>query len=497
MLILVVFAATIYLEQQQAKSAFLKEYSTRIEQSYHSSLNNLGNIASLFYKINEEELSAIYKDAAGATADQQDKIRETLLDKYMLFYDENTHLGLKQLHFHLPNGDSFLRFHRPAIFGDNIMVIRHGVVLANKEFRQVSGFEEGRFFHGFRYLYPLFYDGHHIGSFEFSFSFEAVKKELKRHFPDSHFNLLLKKEVIQAAAHSSIFNDYKTCKINPDYVHPLGQKHTGHTIDQAMVSHILHKTNIPRELASGHSFSRLITLHDNHVVNFTAIKNIRGEQAAYLVSMSPPLAPSTFFNLQFFWKLSAALVLLFASMFFWNRRIEQLNSELQDKSDELLQLSITDPLTQLANRLKMEEILDNEQLRFQRYGHPFAIVLADIDLFKDVNDNYGHQTGDSVLIQFSQLLRKSTRKTDAVARWGGEEFLLMFPETDLQGGCQRAETIRQAIENFSFEGVGRVTASFGVTTAQPDDLDSSSMISRADRALYKSKELGRNQTNGL
>jgi len=176
-------------------------------------------------------------------------------------------------------------------------------------------------------------------------------------------------------------------------------------------------------------------------------------------------------------------------------RLENVVKELDDKNQALEILSVTDKLTGLANRRKLETSLQSEILRARRYGKMFSVILLDVDHFKAVNDTYGHQTGDTVLIELSTLLTSNARETDIVGRWGGEEFLIICPETNLTVVSTLAERYRSEIERQDFGQVGQVTSSFGVAAWQEGD-DVQNLIQRADEALYRAKETGRNRVEG-
>jgi diguanylate cyclase (GGDEF)-like protein len=154
--------------------------------------------------------------------------------------------------------------------------------------------------------------------------------------------------------------------------------------------------------------------------------------------------------------------------------------------------SVTDPLTRIFNRYKLEESLTAEERRARRYGTWFSVVLADIDHFKSVNDTFGHPAGDRVLEEVANELRTSTRSTDVVGRWGGEEFLIVCVHTKLDGACTLAENLRQRIADRPFPEIGGVSLSFGVSTYEDGDA-ADDVIARADRALYRAKHEGRNR----
>ncbi len=166
--------------------------------------------------------------------------------------------------------------------------------------------------------------------------------------------------------------------------------------------------------------------------------------------------------------------------------------ELQKLASELRFQAATDPLTGLFNRLAFDEALANEMLRAQRYNTPLSFMVYDVDHFKWINDNYGHQTGDSVLIELSRFVYGRIRGSDLLARWGGEEFVILVPGSDGHMAYQAAEKLRDEIDRIVFEAVGNVTCSFGVAQYAAGEA-AETLIARADLALYRAKIAGRNR----
>jgi diguanylate cyclase (GGDEF)-like protein len=158
--------------------------------------------------------------------------------------------------------------------------------------------------------------------------------------------------------------------------------------------------------------------------------------------------------------------------------------------------AITDELTQLANRRRFTETLAVEVRRAERFGDPLALVLADLDDFKQINDRYGHQAGDEVLRRFADVLRENVRDFDLPVRYGGEEFAVLLPEADLAGGEQLARRLQTALLRLRLPEIGRdrppVTASFGVA-AFPQARTAEEILSAADGALYRAKAAGKNR----
>lgn len=155
-------------------------------------------------------------------------------------------------------------------------------------------------------------------------------------------------------------------------------------------------------------------------------------------------------------------------------------------------IALFDPLTGLYNRRSFDSFFEKELARSNRYGNRMSIVLVDIDHFKKVNDTYGHPVGDVVLKSLAQILQNTIRKSDYACRWGGEEFVLLMPETDLDAAVEKAEAVRKAVEVFSFPEVGQLTVSFGVSYPEKNEA-ASVLFERVDRALYKAKDEGRNR----
>ncbi|HEB93007.1 MAG TPA: diguanylate cyclase [Gammaproteobacteria bacterium] len=170
--------------------------------------------------------------------------------------------------------------------------------------------------------------------------------------------------------------------------------------------------------------------------------------------------------------------------------------QLTALTQELREVSNRDGLTQLFNRRYIEETLSKEFKRAQRYAHPLTVILTDIDHFKQVNDIHGHLAGDEVLRIISRRLLSNLRDTDILGRYGGEEFLIVLPNTGTKGGKVLAERLRHAIESepVAFGDIHlNINISLGITELREDGCDYEQLIGEADQALYHSKEGGRNQ----
>ena len=204
-------------------------------------------------------------------------------------------------------------------------------------------------------------------------------------------------------------------------------------------------------------------------------------------------------NYSRFWLIIAIAAFLFSVLFWWNRHLSRLNhklerahTELKIKSQLLEVLSVTDPLTDTYNRIKMDRVFEQEIKRSARYKQPLSVIMVDVDYFKNVNDKYGHLIGDRVLQKFVRKVKTHIRVNDVLGRWGGEEFLVICPETGVNEAQSMANKLRQIIEEADFAPVEKMTASFGI--AEWDESDNQeSLIAKADYAMYLAKHQGRNR----
>lgn len=172
--------------------------------------------------------------------------------------------------------------------------------------------------------------------------------------------------------------------------------------------------------------------------------------------------------------------------------IEVANNDLVEKIEEITELSETDQLTGIYNRVKFSKELEKEIERKERYQTELSLIMFDVDHFKKVNDTYGHDRGDQALIELTSVVSRLIRETDIFARWGGEEFMILTPNTDLSAANKLAERIREEIAKVEIEEVGHITCSFGVTDFKRED-DFDKLTKRVDDALYEAKNKGRDR----
>lgn len=175
-------------------------------------------------------------------------------------------------------------------------------------------------------------------------------------------------------------------------------------------------------------------------------------------------------------------------------KVQTRTMELEKTKDKLEVLARTDSLTNINNRYSVMKLLEKEINRSHSYNTPLSLVLYDADLFKKVNDTYGHEVGDSVLVSLSGIVKKELRDLDIIGRYGGEEFLVVLPNTSLEEAKPFVDRIRKKVQEHHFEGAGSVTVSLGLAELLPDE-NISELFKRVDDLLYKSKNGGRNRVS--
>jgi diguanylate cyclase (GGDEF)-like protein len=193
---------------------------------------------------------------------------------------------------------------------------------------------------------------------------------------------------------------------------------------------------------------------------------------------------------------SSIFLLIYFSLFALS--VHQLTRELLKLNTKVKKLSLTDPLTSCYNRLYLDDNLDKEIQRAYRYKNPLTVLFVDLDHFKNINDQHGHNVGDIVLKKFVQLATVCIRhEVDWVARYGGEEFIIVLPNTRAENGAVTANRIREKVSQYDFILAGKsvpVSCSFGVSEINfNEEFNAQRLTSNADKALYKAKEKGRNR----
>jgi len=470
----------------QGKIAQEKMKFKSVETSYTLvSQNIFDNI------IKKKEILEIIQEANLLDNQEQlDHLRDRLHTILLPLYQNLKSQNVRQFHFQLQGNTSFLRFHRPQFFGDSLVGVRYSIDKVNLRKEPVHGFEEGRIFNGFRNVFPLIYRNKLVGTVEISYSFNAIKNQLKETYP-VYYSFLIKKEIVDSKVLEEERNNYIPTPISSNYVQDketidIPSKKFSTELIQNINNNI--QTEASKQLKSGQDFLLETTINKQHyIISFIAVSNVESKQVAYYVVYQEDKILD---YIQSGYTLYLTLSIFIA--FFFSLFIVLYYRLQQHASKALKILATTDPLTKIANRHKLNMVMEVLIHRAQRYDLPLSIIFFDVDKFKALNDKLGHETGDEVLVELSALVSETIRSADLFARWGGEEFIIVLPETNHSQAKLLAEKLRLIIEKHSFVITARLTCSFGVAQLHKDDTEAS-LLKRVDTALYSAKDNGRNR----
>lgn len=238
------------------------------------------------------------------------------------------------------------------------------------------------------------------------------------------------------------------------------------------------------------SYSTLQSIMDWNAIRRYNLNTTSGKNSTQIINKPIPIF------IIYYREITTTMLIIIAILFiislFWLQKARSTQRKLNMARIEAESLARHDHLTGLKNRLACSPIIEYEIRRKQRLHNPTCLMVVDIDKFKDVNDTYGHDIGDLVLKSVAESLKDSVRSTDTLARWGGEEFIIMTPDTDRESAEIMANKIRKAIEALQFEHNRPVTISIGISELHESD-DFNTWFEKTDKALYMAKEQGRNR----
>jgi len=485
-----------YIEYIKGKAIkFVQERST-LDFKTHIKITDdyLGDLTKIFYDkvINNAEVQSIMYQATQTQDKQKLKLlRDKFYNKYLSDYNYMKAYGVRQLHFHLPNALSFLRFHRPNKFGDSLIGIRPSLEYVNKYKKYIHIFEEGRIFNGFRNVYPLYYKNIFVGTVEISYSFSALKKKMLE-VEDSSLIFLISSNVVKKKVFKSEQQNYEKCEFE-GYLYDKSTFKDDGELSSKVIRLI--NTNIAPQvvlkLEKGESFSlryrsKELFGQKELMISFMPIYNLKHKKIAYLVHYSFDNIAKVLIEK---YKILFLSLTLFSFLLSLGVGFILRNAQIKEKKEH--EKAIYDSLTKIYNRYGLDEVLANEIDSSMHSKQSISAIFFDIDHFKVVNDTYGHAKGDYILEELSKLVSSKLRASDIFARWGGEEFIIFLKTTSLQNAMKIAEKLRLSIEEHDFEGV-KITSSFGVVELQENE-DKEALLDRVDTLLYEAKESGRNR----
>ncbi len=488
-IITVVWLAVLYgINQDYHDNAdkFKEVRSQLMARSIESVTSSYEQFSNFIFEtiVNTEDVTNMMAQANEASEEEKAILREQLYEDFETIYHISNQYEFRQLHFHLKDGESFLRMHAKDKFGDPLFDIRESVRLANEEQQYITGFEEGRIFNGYRFVYPLFHESVHVGSVEVSISLKSIVNILNEMYPSTVIGFILDRDVMEATVFSDEQSHYRLAAVSDEYVIDKEIYDTQLSINQRLFNHPaffkLYQQTISPHLPLKQSFTgRFNYQGQDYVVIYLATENIEGRPIGYYSFVLPTDEFTPIVSSRNVTVITATVIYLLMAVLLYI---------LYQRQQAILTLATQDPLTGLYNRHRFSQLV-TKQLKENK---PHALMILDIDHFKRVNDTFGHNVGDDILVELANLMKKTLTNGEIFARHGGEEFVVFFPHTALAHAKVVADTLKHAVETTSFTTVGQVTISIGLTNAVAND-SLIEIVERADQALYDAKRNGRNQ----
>ena len=469
----------------------------RFEQQIQFGQNHLTSNSQIFYDrdINTPRMKEIMKEASVAQENGDNTklatLRAELHSMFLSEYDYMKKNSVRQLHFHLPNAVSFLRFHRPSKFGDSLLNVRNALRYVDESKKPMHVFEEGRIFNGFRNIYPIFEDREFVGTVEVSYSFTAMQKVMQK-VDSAALLFLIDSDVVQETVLSEEQKNYKQSEF-------FGLSYDSKTFkDQEVLSveqiryineHIHEEVTL--KLKKKEKFA--VRYQDDKVFNgrhisidFLPILNIDKEIVAYIVQYEDDSIIDEILGRHITLLIAFSILSFFISI-----SVGFLLKRAKKEVEQVKKIAAYDALTKIYNRYGLKHAVLDSIGDYREYEKDISVIFFDIDHFKKVNDTHGHDAGDDVLENLAALLSSHIRGDDIFARWGGEEFIIVVPQTPLNAATKLAEKLRLIVEEYDFVTPQHITCSFGVAQLLEGE-DEIKLLKRVDELLYEAKDSGRN-----
>jgi diguanylate cyclase (GGDEF)-like protein len=481
------YKSTVYEKNNALIDKYNEEYSTIISGYRMLSRTYFDEI------VNDDEILELIYNANNSGEEERDALREELISIVEEPYGRMTDNDFRQLQFVLSDSTSFLRMHKKESYGDNLESVRETVRIANTEQRYVEGFEEGRVFNGYRFEYPLFYQGEHIGCVEISISYLTVIKLMDEAF-ETPSQFILKKDVVESKVWEEFIDEnYSTSRISDEYYYDKAcAEYIENTNRYYDIFEIINKDKskldeIGEYLKSQEDF--VVSINSDmkyYTVVFKKIDNVVNEHAGYLEFYDEDYETPRLFNNMITKNVLLAALWLVVILTIYG--FNNLNNKIH-------RISYYDKLTGVYNRNLLYDFIEKEINNCNRYGKEFSLIMFDIDNFKHINDKHGHLNGDLVIKAIAEVVNKNIRSTDLLIRFGGDEFVALLPNTNISEGYIVSEKLRKKVrENTRVGNINEsITISLGLAEYKLGE-SSNDILDRADEYLYKAKETGRNKT---
>ena len=484
-----VFAALLFIN----RAGYLRDESA--ENAHNTrKLNDEVNVITNTYHImtdiifeeivNRPEVIYYLADSSRNPANKE-KNRALLEKKLRGLYSLLLEHNYRQLHFHLPDSESFLRMHRPGKYGDILKGFRDTIKYVMENRRPSSGFEEGRIFNGYRFVYPLFYEGLYAGSVEISLSMGAINRIMEEMFA-RQYGFMIRKDVVESKVFESELENYESCGISDDYL--IDKEVESRTIcdrfEQLKADNTGKYKKIRALVDSGKSFCINLPGKYGGSFIFISVENFSGRHVGYVLTEEDG---AVYRQLRRDYMTDTAMLitiyLLLASGFVF----------VIYSREKFRHIAIHDKVTGAFSRHMFYEVFEKMVHKIRRNESTMAVIMADVDDFKSINDRHGHFTGDKVLKHLTEVFVRNIRHSDYVARWGGEEFMILLNDINMENGKKVAEKLRGAVETEDFPKVGRVTCSFGICEVNCENANVEEILNDVDGLLYRAKHNGKNR----
>ncbi len=431
-----------YFALQFINSNELKHYFTeKNEQSdtkVKSSINTYNLVSETVFSqvIDKDNILSLFAKTLNADDSTKTIVRDSLFVLLSPLYEHLKSINIRQLHFQLSNNESFLRMHRPEKYGDNLTDVRYSIKMTNLDKTIHSGFEEGRIYNGFRYVFPLFYNNQHIGSVETSFSYEAVVYQLKL-LGITHSVLALKKDVVLSKVFADEQDNYQSSLFSDNYV--IEKQFSLYNIDTLAIFKQIDnsiKNKITDKLNKETNFTEYTKIgKENYLVNFISIKNLENKHVAYIITYEKNTLIEEIINRN---KVILIIGLLIIPVFIvllmylqenriikiQNKKLNQATIELKAKNDELQ--TAEEELRQ--NNEELQAVLENLELRkkeLEKTNNTLSLTILKLD-----TANKEILAG----INYASSVQKSMLTSDDIIKTYLSEYFLIYKPREIVSG---------------------------------------------------------------
>lgn len=498
------FLYTVVRESVQ----FARHQHAHYEQSFAAHIQATVTLSDTVFSslIHQPNIHQLMRRANSGDETEQDLVRQELYTVLKPVYQALTDADIQQLHFHFPDNRSFLRFHRPELFGDDLTPVRPSVVYTNANLKPFHGFEEGRIFNGYRHVYPLLENGEHLGSVEISNSLLSFKRVFQRNM-ESEVDFLLYESVVTQTVFAQAQDNYIAHLLHPslviqrDLANYRGEyQHLTAQEKARIIDKLSKRRTLANAIEQQQPYFTLVRL--GLTVYSVQLSPLMSEASEQSVGVVLNISQYRFFSEawpRYVMQLVLFLIVaaVFAAVLMRQRRL-YTETKFWAQHDSLTGLFNRSHFSVLAKKRLRENTEAQEKIANKRrpptwHARHYVLLMLDIDHFKAVNDQHGHDTGDRALELVANGMRNILPAGDLFCRWGGEEFMALVRGTAEQVN-EAANALRLYIQQESEQSsdVPAITVSIGLAEVRYLS-DWEGALKRADIALYAAKANGRNQ----